>query len=204
MENWNRNQQDRSSGNCSRNRSVREIDEERRRSGWNPYAGEEEAAMRRENPCGMPQEEMENRWDMRTLPWGDEMEEIMASERDLRMLQSMFPQTARMLLPYIEEACDRMEYDGSMMYDQYPDAETVRRIQEGIWEKTAGQFPVQPEETPDEMLMMQMPGRGPGQNWPNDLIRVLLLQEMHHRRCRHRGCRRPQPPRRPYPPRRPW
>lgn len=153
----------------------------------------------------MPQECQQNWQGMMSQPWGDGMEAAMESERDLRMLQSMFPQTAKMLLPHIEEACDKMEYEGSMMYDQYPDAETVRRIQESILAKVADQFPQQQEEAPDEMLMMQVPGGRRGQNWPNDLIRVLLLQEMHHRRCRHRGCRGfqpPRPPRRPYPPRR--
>lgn len=126
------------------------------------------------------------------------LEEQKAAERDLRMLQSMYPDAAKMLLPYIEEECDKMEYEGSTMYDEYPDPTTVLRLEQRIYEQTKDQLPEmmvqtdRPQEQED-ILSMQYQGnrrgRG-GRSWPNDLIRILLLQEMHHRRCRHRGCRR--------------
>ena len=117
------------------------------------------------------------------------------SERDLRMLQSMFPETAKLLLPFIEEACDRMEYEGSAMYDEYPDPTTLQQLEERIYQEARELFSQEEQETaaPDEVLAMQYPGgrrRRRGRGWQRDLIRTLLLQEMHHRRCRHRGCRR--------------
>ena len=36
------------------------------------------------------------------------------------------------VLPYMEEECDRMEYDGSMMYDEYPDRLSLFRIADTI------------------------------------------------------------------------
>ena len=126
------------------------------------------------------------------------LEEQKMAERDLRMLQSMYPEAAKLLLPYIEEECDKMEYEGSTMYDEYPDPTTIQRLEQRIYEQTKDQLPEmmvqtdQPQEQED-ILSMQYQGnrrgRG-GRSWPNDLIRILLLQEMHHRRCRHRGCRR--------------
>lgn len=120
------------------------------------------------------------------------LEEQRTQERDLRMLQSMYPDAAKLALPYIEEECDKMEYEGSAMYDEYPDQTTVQLMEDRIYEQVGDRFP-QGEEQRDEMLSMQYPGpprRRPGRNWGRDLIRVLLLDEMHHRRCRHGRCRR--------------
>ena len=46
--------------------------------------------------------------------------------RDLDYMKSIYPKAAKLLLPYVEEECDRMEYDGSMMYDEYPDQLQLR------------------------------------------------------------------------------
>ena len=43
------------------------------------------------------------------------------ARRDYDYMKSIYPDTAKRVLPHIEEECDRMEYDGSMMYDEYPD-----------------------------------------------------------------------------------
>ena len=41
--------------------------------------------------------------------------------RDVEYMKSMYPMSAKKILPYVEEECDRMEYEGSMIYDEYPD-----------------------------------------------------------------------------------
>ena len=33
----------------------------------------------------------------------------------------MYPETAKRLAPYVEEMCDRLEYEGGILYDEYPD-----------------------------------------------------------------------------------
>lgn len=182
---------------------AEEIQQERERSGWNPYRGEEEdeSLMTQQPPVMPPQPAPVNppqepgpvpqpyfmRPDMAQV-----LEEQRQMERDLRTLQSMYPQAAKILLPYIMEECDKMEYEGSSMYAEYPDQTTVRNIQDRIYNQVKDQFDV-PEEAPDDLLSMQFDRRRRdprGKNWLDDLARVLLLQEMHHRRCRHRGCRR--------------
>ena len=55
-------------------------------------------------------------------------------ERDDRLLKELYPETAKKVLPYIEEACDRMEYNGSRMYDQFPDRQMMRRTNDRIYE----------------------------------------------------------------------
>ncbi len=191
---------------------AEEIDRERRQSGWNPYEGEEEEE--RVRPFFTQPE------------YAQEMEEQMKQERDLRALQAMYPEAAKLLLPLVEEECDKMEYEGSPMFDSYPDQTTIWRIQERIKKQAQqqmnGQMPKEQEmsgqmagEQPDaawqrtadgedawqsmtepempEVFSMQYQGRRrgrAGQDWLGDMIRVMLLQEMHHRRCRHGRCRR--------------
>ena len=228
---------------------AEEIDQERERSGWNPYEGEEELPQERneraawgmngdtawgmpstgrgvtretapmanegvqEMPSGMSGktgqemtvqgERQEGQSELPpyfTMPdYAGVMEDQKMMERDLRRLQSMYPDTVKRMLPYIEEECDKMEYEGSAMYDEHPDHTTVQQIVQRILEEMRDELPPEMLETTqsttkevDEMLSMQYrgPGRRPGRNWADDLIRVLLLQEMHHRRCRHRGCKR--------------
>lgn len=42
---------------------------------------------------------------------------------------------ARRLQPYVEECCDRLEYEGSMMYDEYPDRLSLLRKSQEVWEQ---------------------------------------------------------------------
>lgn len=117
----------------------------------------------------------------------DIIEEEKQTEKDLRMLQSMYPEAVKEILPLVEEICDRMEYEGSMMFDEHPDKTTVRRLSDEICEQTGDVWPREPVQEPDGVMSMQYQGGGKGPL--GELIQILLLQEMHHRRCRHRRCR---------------
>ena len=156
---------------------MEEIDRERAQSGWNPYAGEEEPDKK---PSWLPQEILNTGTKQARLnavprfqvPDREAlMQQEQEFEQDLQRLQSLYPKSAVLLLPYIEEACEKMEYDGSQMYLIYPPAE---------------------EPVRDEMLIMQSCEnvRKPGENRTEDMIRCMLLQEMYRRRCRHTRCRR--------------
>lgn len=113
-------------------------------------------------------------------------------ERDLQRLQSLYPESAILLLPYIEEECEKMEYEGSQMYLIYPDREILNQIVARIYEAVREQFPPAEEPKRDEMLSMQSceSCQKPGEDWAEDMIRLMLLQEMHRRRCRKARCGR--------------
>ena len=55
--------------------------------------------------------------------------------RDYSYMKSAYPDTAKRLLPFIEEECDRLEYDGSMMFDEYPDKLQLRLMCRRIYDK---------------------------------------------------------------------
>ncbi|MCD7884195.1 MAG: hypothetical protein LUI87_10915 [Lachnospiraceae bacterium] len=130
---------------------------------------------------------------------GDEMQ----TEKDFRMLQGMYPAAAKELLPLIEEECDRMEYEGSAMFDEYPDYTTIytlqRRISEAAQKAAEADGSIDMEVSARDMvresdteMAVRVGTREPGQMEDtvlrSDLIRVMLLQEMHRRRSRYRSC----------------
>lgn len=98
-------------------------------------------------------------------------------ERDCRRLQGMYPEDAQKIQVLAERECDKMEYEGSMMFDEYPDRLLFRIMCRNIYR----------ELREDDGETTQVPDR-------NDLflqlIEVMLAQEMYRRRCRYRRCRR--------------
>lgn len=107
-------------------------------------------------------------------PWEDE------KEKDQRRLQELYPALARQIQPLVEEACDRMEYDGSFMFDEMPDRLWLRRICSRIYDQ------VDKRNLEEDMMMQSVDST---QEWLKDLITVMLLNEMCQRRCRRRDRR---------------
>ena len=54
--------------------------------------------------------------------------------RDYEYMKSLYPVMAKKVLPYVEEECDRMEYQCSMMYDEYPDQLQLRMMSNRIYD----------------------------------------------------------------------
>lgn len=123
---------------------------------------------------------------------GWEMEE--ENQQDCELLKRMYPVKLRGIMDAIEEECDKLEYEGSMMFDEYPDRFMLSQLCSRICEK------VNTAENMEEAYeaMQRQPdrqGRSPHGNqddWLSDVVQVLLLDEMHRRRCRYRNgrCRR--------------
>ena len=90
--------------------------------------------------------------------------------------QERFPEERKYLYPAevgkiqreVEEACDRMEYDGSLMYDEYPDKVQVEAMARKICERTECGYQ---EEISNR--------------WMRALTQMILCNEMSYRReCR--------------------
>ncbi len=114
------------------------------------------------------------------LVYDDERRE----RRDFEYMKSMYPDAAKKLLPYIEDECDRMEFEGSMIYDEYPDQLQLMLIGRRVLAKAK-----------KEKLFLEKEREGGKKrdqdgNWLQDLIQVMLYQEIYKRRCDYRKCRR--------------
>ena len=82
---------------------------------------------------------------------------------DFEYMKSLYPDIPKRILPYIEEECDRMEYENSMVYDEYPDklqlrlmcgraCRNIEKSEKGIYEEDMGKL--------------------------RDLVEVMLFQEL--------------------------
>lgn len=85
---------------------------------------------------------------------------------DLEYLQQMYPAKVRRLSKRIAQMLDRMDYEGSMIYDEYPDSTSLRAIANSCWKVLEKEEELPPEE---------------------NLVQVLLFSEIYKRR--HGGRR---------------
>lgn len=102
--------------------------------------------------------------------------------RDFEYMKSMYPMAVKKILPYVEEECERMAYEGSMIYDEYPDQLQIRLMCNRVYDRVqemGGNM-----ETGMEMQAIRRDDR------LRDLIQILLFQELFRRRSSHRRNRR--------------
>ena len=83
--------------------------------------------------------------------------------RKVEYFQSIYPQNMKLLRGYVVEECDLMDYEGSPMYDEYPDQQTIRQICKKICERIPEN--VFSKEEPI-LQQQQLERRRPGPNHP--------------------------------------
>ena len=88
-------------------------------------------------------------------------------ESDYRYLNYLYPAIAREIMAKVEETCDQLEYEGSPMFDEYPDREFFRQKAREIYRSL---------DRDDPLL--------------RDLVEVLLFHEIIYRRNRYRNRKR--------------
>lgn len=86
--------------------------------------------------------------------------------RDLEYLQQMYPADVKRCQRRIAEVLDKADYEGSMIYDEYPDSCSLRALADSIFTIMKNE-----EENPPS----------------EDMIQVLLFNEIYKRR--HGGRR---------------
>lgn len=93
-------------------------------------------------------------------------------EREFALMKSYFPETARKIQEKVEKECELLDYEGSRIYDEYPDRLMMRVLGNGIFHRM--QKEAAAREIPSGFL--------------EDLVQVLLYQEILRRRCRRKRC----------------
>lgn len=117
----------------------------------------------------------------------------MEYEKDMERMKELYPKDVGQILEFVEDECDKMEYEGSLMFDEYPDRLMIETIVDRIYQQVQGNGPdleteqYRDERRPGHRPPPPPPGRG---DHLRDLIGVILNNEMYRRRCRHRRCRR--------------
>ena len=97
----------------------------------------------------------------------------MELEEEFSLMKSYYPETARKIQEKVEEECDFLDYEGSRMYDEYPDRYMLYHLGKKIVDEVKQESDL---ETMSDSLL-------------GDLTEVLLFHEISRRRCRRRRCR---------------
>lgn len=118
------------------------------------------------------------------------------TEEDINYMKSMYPSACRKVLKSVEEECDKLEYAGSCMFDEYPDRTNISRIIIRIYENVKDLY--NPESEVETQECNCCYGRycpysrcvdcceDGTPNWLYQMIQALFYQEMIYRRRRYR------------------
>lgn len=115
------------------------------------------------------------------LPYSYQEEDTVI--RDLEYLQQIYPDEAKRYQARISQILDKMDYEGSMIYDEYPDKYQLYSMADNI-------LMILKREAEEEALKGNESALRISEekwDWLVDLIRVLLFYEIYKRR--HRGRR---------------
>ena len=86
-------------------------------------------------------------------------------QKDREYMKKMSPKKNRELIQWVEDVCDEEEYDGSCMYDEYPDVAAMEKMAEKAYMRA---------------------GRPEPEDWNKALIMSLLHDEICFRRNRRK------------------
>lgn len=93
--------------------------------------------------------------------------------RDLEYLQQMYPSEAKRYQKIIVGILDKLDYEGSMIYDEYPDKWQLYKLSQDILDR------IKREEEAEQPDMQASPEKW---EWLGDLIQILLFYEIYKRR----------------------
>ena len=121
------------------------------------------------------------------------LDQEQAQEKDLQVMRSFYSRRAAKIQEKVDRECDRMEYDGSMMFDEYPDKFMMEHLCRKIEQEV-----LKEEEGNTSVLIIEETCQGGQGSCGNrreeeglrDLIGVILFNEMFRRRSRHRRQKR--------------
>ena len=115
------------------------------------------------------------------MPMAYEDEDVML--RDLEYLQQMYPQDAKKYQKKIVSILDKMDYEGSMIYDDYPDQFMLYKLSRDITEMIKKDEIAEDITAQSEGDAVREPDLSP-ERWKQigDLVQVLLFSEIYKRR----------------------
>lgn len=108
-------------------------------------------------------------------------------DKDISYMKTLYPVSLKSVLKEVNKVCDKLDYHGSFMYDEYPDKVTLERIIDDIYDTT------NPRLTDQEVRATRLHDKAPQPNPKEQLksiIKILLLNEMLDRRRKYRCNKR--------------
>lgn len=59
----------------------------------------------------------------------------MEYEKDMDRMKELYPKEVKQITELVDEECDKMEYEGSLMFDEYPDRMMLERVTDRIYQR---------------------------------------------------------------------
>lgn len=112
-------------------------------------------------------------------PMSDIWDEERMCKRDREYMQGIYPEIAKILLPYIERECDRIQYEGSLIYDEYPDKLLLRLMCSRVYKNAES-------ELYKQGIILEPEKK----QWIRDLLEVLVYQALCEKRAAWREKKR--------------
>lgn len=141
-----------------------------------------------------------------TYPMPFEYDDERRERRDMEYMRSMYPNLVKRILPFVEDECDRMEYEGSMIFDEYPDMLGIRMMADRIYNRVNDMGIFDEDDMTENMddsmdsgmELQQRNERGRDRDRDRDrdrnrgrsIVEILLFNELMRRRREQRRRRR--------------
>ena len=93
--------------------------------------------------------------------------------RDLEYLQQMYPAEAKKYQKIIAGILDKLDYEGSMIYDEYPDRWQMYKLAQDILERIKRQ---EAKDNPGAEIPKEK------WEWASDMVQIILFYEEYKRR----------------------
>ena len=93
--------------------------------------------------------------------------------RDLEYLQQMYPAEAKKYQKIIAGILDKLDYEGSMIYDEYPDRWQMYKLAQDILERIKRQ---EAKDNPGAEIPKEK------WEWASDMVQIILFYEVYKRR----------------------
>lgn len=106
------------------------------------------------------------------LPLYSQEEDVLM--RDLEYMQQLYPADAKKYQKRIASVLDKIDYEGSLIYDEYPDRWQMFRLAESVVAILKREAQDSEEEIPAEKW-----------TWIGEMVQILLYYEIYKRRHTH-------------------
>ena len=126
----------------------------------------------------------------RTYPGSLRFQQETEDMMDIDRLAQNYPETARQIQMLVDEQADRMDYDGSMMFDESPDKVMTDRIVNDLYDRLMRENEQNRADQSKQNASCELCTNPANEQLLKELILVLLYQEMYKRRCKNRRCNR--------------
>lgn len=101
-----------------------------------------------------------------------------SATRDLEYLQQMYPMEAKKYQKMVAGILDKLDYEGSMIYDEYPDRWRIYKLSQDILERIKLQ---EEQENPGKEFPKEK------WEWASDMVQIILFYEIYKRRHNNRN-----------------